>query len=122
MNELAIIGATCLSSEMVLWLPLPKTARTLVDTLHRSKKILLSKHISDDWKEKILPVYAFRIFKQSVFLPILIALIMAPILLISWALSPSFIRTIVDLTKPFTLSIMVATSVVYLMIRMKFSR
>jgi hypothetical protein len=121
-NQLAIIGATVLSSEMVLWLPLPYTAKTLLGTLQKSKKILLSKHVSDDRKEKIIPFYALRIFKNSLFLPLLIAVLLSPIMLVSWMLAPSFISAVTSLTQPFMLLIMIFTSALYLMIRMRFSR
>jgi hypothetical protein len=121
-NQLAIIGATVLSSEMVLWLPLPYTAKTLVVTLQKSQKILLSKHVSDDRKERIIPFYAFRIFKNSLFLPLLIAVLISPIMLVSWLLAPSILSAVTSLAQPFMILIMIFTSALYLMIRMRFSR
>ena len=121
-HQVAIIGATLLSSEMVLWLPLPKTAKTLLGTLHKSKTILLSKHICDDRKEKIIPFYALKIFKNSLFLPLLIAVLISPIIIVSWWLAPSFINALLILSQPIMIVLMIITSAIYLIVRLRLSR
>ena len=120
MIEFGLALSTLLSSELILWIPLTKTAHILASTLQKSKKVLLSRHISDNWKEKILPVYALRIFRSSVVLPLWLLLLGAPILIGTLLLSSSYSDALEHLTSLGSLAIITLTSVLYLTVRFRF--
>ena len=62
---LLVLGTFCVV-ECFIRLPLLKSARRLTDLLGKITAVLRSSSISDHWKEKILPVYAGRLFTGSV--------------------------------------------------------
>jgi hypothetical protein len=108
-----------LSSELILRIPLVKTAHALASNLQKSKNILLSKNISDTWKEKVLPVYAGRIFLSSVVLPLLLLVIIAPITTVTLLLSNSVSDALEYLASTTTFAIIMLTSILYLAVRFK---
>lgn len=117
--EIGIILSTILSSELILRIPLAKTALCLTTYMRKSKKVLLSKYISDDWKEKILPIYAFRIFRSSLLLPLLLLVIFAPIFIVTALLAQSITIAEEHLTSVATLVMITFISILYLTIRLK---
>ena len=119
MIELGLVFSAVLSSELVLWLPLARTLRVMTSAMRRSNKVLLSRKISDNWKEKVLPVYALRIFRSSLMLPLLLAIVLAPIVIVTWLLSPSPSAAWDALTTVSALLLITGTSVIYLVVRVR---
>ncbi|VFN06179.1 MAG: hypothetical protein BECKG1743D_GA0114223_112411 [Candidatus Kentron sp. G] len=120
MLELGLILSTVLSSELALRLPFVRTLKTLAATLKKSGDVLFSRNISDAWKEKILSVYALRIFLNSLLLPLLLVMVFAPIFLVTRLMSPTTFVALGVLTSTYNLLLITISSVFYLIIRVRF--
>jgi hypothetical protein len=89
---LALIG-TVAAVELALRLPIGGTVAQMHTTVGKITRVIGSKHISDHWKERILPSYALRLMQVSLLIPLLLALALAPfavIALFSPSVDPSF--------------------------------
>jgi len=67
-----------LSAELFTHLPVNQSFYKLVYTAQQATRILISPHISDHWKEKVLPRYALQIFTRSLILFLLFMLVLVP--------------------------------------------
>ena len=63
---LLVIGAAILASEAFLRLPVMARIHRVAAYSQKAMRVLQSKHISDHWKERVLPAYALRIGAGSV--------------------------------------------------------
>ena len=62
---LLVLGTLCVV-ECFIRLPLLGSSRQLLGLLGKITSVLRSSSISDHWKEKVLPVYAGKLFANSV--------------------------------------------------------
>ncbi|OGT66311.1 MAG: hypothetical protein A3I13_01745 [Gammaproteobacteria bacterium RIFCSPLOWO2_02_FULL_47_50] len=67
-----------ITAELFTQLPLNREFYRLVYTIQQAARILISSHISDHWKEMVLPRYALQIFTSSLILLILLILVFVP--------------------------------------------
>jgi hypothetical protein len=72
--------------ELLIRAPLYTTLTTLLHYAAKSSRVIQSKHISDHWKEKVLPTYAVKVFQNSLKLFFIFLVVFAILLLISKAL------------------------------------
>ena len=70
--------------EVFLALPFIRKVRELVALVNRIGKTLRSSKISDHWKEKVLPIYAGRLFLLSVTLFVLLIAALVPMAVVAW--------------------------------------
>ena len=70
----ATVGAV----EVMLRLPLPRTIARLQSVIRRVLRVIGSRHISDHWKELAVPAYAARLFRLTLLLALLVAIVLAP--------------------------------------------
>jgi hypothetical protein len=110
-----------ISSELALRLPLARTVRTMTGIMQDARRVMFSRNVSDSWKEIVLPVYAFRIFLSSLAMFLLLAAILAPIIVASILLSPSLSAALDHITNIPNLFLITITSIVYLVVRMRFN-
>ena len=78
MNHLCIIIASIISLEILFRFNLLLKFNSIIILINKSVNTILSKNISDNWKEKVIPTYSLKIMKfslQIIFLLILIACI-----------------------------------------------
>ena len=78
MTWIFVIVGTIAVVEAFLALPFIRKVRELIDLVNRIGKTIRSSSISDHWKEKILPVYAGKMFLLSITLFALLIAALAP--------------------------------------------
>jgi hypothetical protein len=118
--QLGFVVSAMISSELALWLPLVRIVRTITGIMQAARRVL-SSSVSDCWKETVLPVYAFRIFLNSLAVPLLLTAILAPIIVASLLLSPSLSTALDYITNIHNLLLITITSIVYLAVRIRFN-
>ncbi|MFT3966269.1 MAG: hypothetical protein QM690_10340 [Sphingobium sp.] len=65
MSWLLVLLTICLGAELFERLPIARTAALTMDSCARAGRIFLSPHISDHWKERVMPAYALRMGRLS---------------------------------------------------------
>lgn len=83
LSWLGLILSTCLAVEIGYRLPFAKTVPVLANTGRKATQLIQNRKISDHWKERVLPVYAFQLFIASLLLLFSLILLISPILLIA---------------------------------------
>ncbi len=83
MEWLLLVIGTILVVECFLRTPLLASVKALQALLGKIMATLKSSAISDHWKEKVLPVYAGRLFSLSIKLFILVLVAMVPMIVIA---------------------------------------
>ena len=81
---LLFAGTLCVV-ECFIRLPLVPRARSLQNLVSRIVRVLRSSSISDQWKEKVLPVYAGKLFLLSIQLFFLLLVALVPMVALAWA-------------------------------------
>jgi hypothetical protein len=119
--ELGFVVSAMISTEVALRLPLVRTLHTMTGIVQAARRVLFSRNVSDRWKEIVLPVYAFRIFLSSLAIPLLLTAILAPVIVASILLSPSLSAALDYITNVPNLLLITITSIVYLVVRMRFN-
>ena len=119
--ELGFVVPAMISSELALRLPLVRTVHTMTGIMQAARRVLFSRNVSDRWKEIVLPVYAFRIFLNSLTMALLLTAILAPIIVASILLSPSRSAALDYITDAPNLLLIAITSIVYLAVRIRFN-
>ena len=79
---LLVLGTVCVV-ESFLRLPILSRVKSLKDLLRKISWVLKSSSVSDHWKEKILPVYAWRLFSSSLALFTLVFVGILPMIAIA---------------------------------------
>lgn len=119
MLELVLIIASCASGELLFRLPWMKVFDVMKQSVHDSKKIIFSQQISDHWKEKMLPVYAMRLLRSSLLLPLLLLTIFSPLVLATYGVIGSLDGVVGYLVELSSLAIVTVVCIGYFMIRKK---
>ena len=68
MTWIITILCTCIFVELLIRLPVETTIQNISQIGQKSIKILASKRISDNWKEKIFAAYSGKLLKQTLLL------------------------------------------------------
>jgi hypothetical protein len=110
--ELGLLVSSMISSELALRLPLARTFHTMTGIMQAARRVLFSRKVSDTWKEIVLPIYAFRIFRNSLVMLLLLTAILAPIIVASILLSPSVSAALNYITNIPNLLLITITSIV----------
>tara|TARA_B110000503_G_scaffold128423_1_gene199465 strand:- start:162 stop:545 length:384 start_codon:yes stop_codon:yes gene_type:complete len=114
---LIISTGTVISSEMLLRTPFFSVIKSDIKLIKKIVFVLSSSNISDHWKERVVQVYALKLLKFSLLIPLLLFLILSPLGFALWISSHSlenFISLSLDLWLIFFLAIV---SILYLKIR-----
>ncbi len=122
MQWLLILVAAVLASEAFLRLPLMPAIRRANRAAARSVRTLRSARISDHWKERMLPVYALTIARNSVLFFALLCLAVLPALLLGVLLPGGITAWLALLIRPLNLLLLCGLSVLYLVIRTRLAR
>ena len=111
-----IVVACILSSELLLRSKFISNINSINQNIKKVLKIIISSNISDHWKEKMVPIYAFILFKKSLLILVILFLI---IIMFSFflLLSSKFLVLILSF-KGILFSLLV--SIVYLKLRIAF--
>jgi hypothetical protein len=91
---MSLLIATLLSLlaiECLIRLPIIKHGKHLLNTANKSVNILISRKISDHWKEKVLLHYSRKLILHTMMLISIMGLILIIILLPAWILDKFFI-------------------------------
>lgn len=72
-----------MSIEVIKKSNLMESFNSIVTVTLKIKTVMFSKHIGDNWKEIILPTYAFKIMQHSSKIIVIFLLIIASILIIN---------------------------------------
>jgi hypothetical protein len=81
---LLVVGTICVV-ECFIRLPLVSRLKSLQNLVTRIVGVLKSSSISDHWKEKVLPVYAGKLFLLSIQLFSLVVAALLPMFVLAWA-------------------------------------
>ena len=116
LDYLYLVIACVLSIELFLRLKFMSYVNSIVKNMNKVFRIIISSNISDHWKEKMVPVYAFILLKNS----LLILGILFLIILVFFAfivLSTKFLTVLLSFTG---VAMSIFISLTYLKIRVIF--
>ena len=65
MNFIILIVFLIFAIEIIIKSKYFFLVNSLISLLKKANKVILSKRISDNWKEKVIPQYSLRMFKYS---------------------------------------------------------
>jgi hypothetical protein len=117
-----LLLSAILASELILRLPLLQTIGKARVAAAKSARLLQSRRVSDHWKERMLPVYAGVIARNSlVFFGLLCAAIL-PVVLIGLGYPGGPAGWIAALMRPVNLMMLFGLSVLYLVVRTRLIR
>lgn len=119
-SQWVIYVATAIACEVALHLPFRQTIETMLGTLQRSMRVIVSKRISDHWKETVLPVYSIRLFKASILFLALIAVFLMPFAAGGFLFLGGIKDLVAAMSEWPVIAIMTALACVYLWLRVKF--
>ena len=105
------------SSELLLQLPFRNYLTLLNTLLRRIVKTLRSAYISDHWKERVIQIYALRLFGYSLILPALFLVAMLPLMFGLWLVTNSVDSLIALGLDPLMLVGITLTSAAYFFLR-----
>lgn len=114
-----VAAAGILASEAFLRLPLLPTIRRVTRTAQKSGKVLSSKHISDHWKERVLPRYSLVIGTGSVRFFLMLCLALLPVALLGFVYPGGIGAWLDELLRPLVILGLCAVSIGYIMIRVR---
>jgi len=118
---LIIATGTLISSELILRTPFFSVLKSDIKLIKKIIFVLSSNNISDHWKERVVQVYALKLLKFSLLIPILLFLIITPFFFALWISSHS-LENFVSLSLDLWLILFVAiVSTLYLKIRKYFN-
>lgn len=117
-----LIVAAVLASEVFWRLPLLEQVRAVVAAAHKSGHVLASKRVSDHWKERALPAYAWRIGRGSVRFFGFLCLGLLPVVVVGLAFPGGLGAWGAALMQPAAIAALCAVSLIYLALRARFCR
>lgn len=119
---LFVFLAGVLASEAFLRLPLLPVIRKVTATAQKSGRVLRSKRISDHWKEKILPSYAWVIGRGSVVFFLMLMLALAPVALLGLVFPGGMAAWGAELMRPLVILVLCLVSIGYIWVRLRVAR
>lgn len=117
-----VLLAGILASEAFLRLPLLPVIRRVTATARKSGQVLRSSRISDHWKERILPAYAWVIGKGSLQFFAMLMLALAPVALLGLVFPGGMAAWGAALMRPVVIVVLCLVSIGYIWIRLKVAR
>ena len=114
--------AAVLASEAFLRLPLIPVIRRVTETSRKSGRVLTSKRISDHWKEKILPSYAWVIGKGSLQFFGMLCLALLPVVALGLIFPGGMSAWAEALMRPAVSAVLCVASILYVWLRLKVAR
>lgn len=115
-----LVPGTILACEIALRLPLPRVLGTLRHMPGKAARVIRSPRISDDWKEKVLPLYAARIMTASLGLLACLVAIALPVLLLTALVTGGLGSASAALLRLPVLAEMLLLSIAYIFLRRRF--
>lgn len=112
-----------LAIEIFIRLPFIKHGKQLLNIANKSVSVLISRRISDHWKEKVLLYYAQKLISHTITLTSMLGFILIMILLPAWILDQLFINElyiIESFSSLYGLLSMSAAASIYILIRKHF--
>lgn len=117
-----LVPGTLVACEIALRLPLGRVLTTLRTTPRKAARVVGSKRISDDWKEKVLPRYAGQIMGASLLLFVCLIAIALPVIILASVVTGSLGAGSAALLKPLVLVEMIVLGAGYVALRRRLSR
>lgn len=122
MDWLFVLATGILVSEAFFRLPLFPVVRRVTATAQKSGKVLASKRISDHWKEKVLPSYAWIIGKGSIQFIAMLLLALTPVAVLGLIYPGGFSAWEEVLLQPLAIVVLCVVSVGHIWLRLKVAR
>ncbi len=111
-----------IASELLVRLPLLPTIRKARAAAEKSAGLLRSRRVSDHWKERMLPVYAAAIARNSVLFFGLLCAAVLPVVLLGFGYPGGLIGWLAELMRPVNLAFLFGLSILYLVVRARVVR
>ncbi len=123
MSFLIAVLMSLLAIEIFIRLPFIKYGKQLLNTANKSVNVLISRKISDHWKEKVLLYYALKLLLHTITLTSMLGFILIIIFLPAWILDQLFINELHIIESFLSLSGLLSMStaaLIYILIRKHF--
>ena len=125
MEYIIIAVVSTLAVELFLKLPVKQAVDDLWRVSHKASRIVLSRHISDHWKEKVMLVYARQAFtstlKLAAIILVFVSLVLLPVVIVDYLqLTKQPILALLSTTKGLIASTVMAAC--YFWIRGRFAK
>ena len=104
--------STLIAIELFIQLPTADQLLKIKGTLVKASTIIQSKHISDHWKEKILPQYSLDILKMTIQLLAIFLISLAPFFILFLLYEQASIEAVL-LSPSYTLTVLAYLSIRY---------
>ena len=111
-----LIIACVLSIELFLRLKFMSYVNSIVKNTNKVFRVIISSNISDHWKEKMVPTYAFILLKNSLLILVILFLIII-VFYVFVIISGNFLTLVLSITG---VAISIIISFTYLKLRMIF--
>lgn len=115
-------GLGCLGVELALRLPIARTARGMGRDGREAGRIILSRDISDHWKERMALFYARRMGRQTLLMAACFALLMLVLVALTLALAQVAPRLAPFLASPTGLAVTLLASLLYVRAKQRLVR
>ena len=116
---LFVVAAGVLASEAFLRLPLISTIKRVTETARKSSRVLVSKRISDHWKERVLPRYSLVIGTGSVRFFLMLCLALLPVALLGLVYPGGLVAWGEALLRPLVILVLCVVSIGYILLRVR---
>jgi hypothetical protein len=122
MPWLRILVSAVVASELLVRFPLIPALGRARAAADKSGRLLRSKRVSDHWKERMLPVYAGAIARNSLIFFGLLCVAILPVILIGYGYPGGLTAWLSVLMKPVSIALLCALSILYLIVRTRLAR
>lgn len=119
MDWVLLIVSAILASELLLRLPVLAEIRRVADFARRAGHVLRSSRISDHWKERVLPRYAWRIGRGSVLFLAMLMIALAPVVIAGLLYPAGLAAWSAALMRPMAMTALFAVSLAYIWLRIR---
>jgi hypothetical protein len=107
--------------ESFVRLPLMARVADLMRSVRKITRTLSSNAISDHWKERVLPIYAFSVFTNSILIFALVLVAVAPMILIGVVNELAGVAFFKFLAEPVAIAGSTFVAIVYVALRNRFA-
>lgn len=123
MNFVALCLSAVLVTELALRLPFATLFHGLSRTVHKIRRVLGSRYISDHWKEKVILKYAIHLAKASLGFGGLLLILLISFVVINAIIAPSPIQELLILSMSGTgLLTIIVSSILFVLLRRRLAR
>ena len=119
-NELYILAGLFVSIELAKFLPIVNSGISVFKTSNKAIQVISSKYTPDERKQKVLLIYSYTLFINSLKVLFYTAIILFPVFVAAIIATSSLSEAIIYLSRLDILIIMIVVALVYIYARNKF--